>query len=157
MRLIFTLLILLLALPSQSATEDKALFDISQYKGKVVYLDFWASWCIPCRKSFPWLNKMREKYSPDQLAIVAVNLDKEHALATDFLAQYPASFEIIYDPKSVTAKKYNIPGMPSSILFDKNGKAIDVHSGFFMKKIDEYESQLQSTIEQQFSLTKKEN
>jgi thiol-disulfide isomerase/thioredoxin len=131
---------------SGSAAED--IFDLSKYKGKVVYLDFWASWCVPCRKSFPWLNKMREKYTPEQLVIVAVNLDKEQTLAMAFLEKYPASFDITFDPKGVTAKKYEIPGMPSSILFDHNGKVIDAHSGFFTKKVVQYEAQLETAVSQ---------
>ncbi|WP_353873662.1 TlpA disulfide reductase family protein [Aliikangiella maris] len=120
--------------------------EITDYKGKVLYLDFWASWCIPCRKSFPWMNDLREKYSEDELAIVAVNLDKDKSLAQDFLEKYPASFSIAYDPEGKLAKKYQIPGMPSTIIFDKNGKVVDAHSGFFAKKIPEYEAKLEAII-----------
>ena len=64
---------------------DSGKVELSQYKGKVVYLDFWASWCPPCRKSFPWLNKMQRRYGEEGFAVVAVNLDKNHDLADQFL------------------------------------------------------------------------
>ncbi|MDQ7051314.1 MAG: TlpA disulfide reductase family protein [Enterobacterales bacterium] len=121
-------------------------FDISQYKGKVVYLDFWASWCIPCRKSFPWMNQMHNKYADKNLVIIAVNLDKKQILAEKFLEQTPANFKIIYDPKGQLAKKYKIKGMPSSIIFNSSGEIVVAHTGFFVKKTLQYEKQLQSLL-----------
>lgn len=140
------ILILLLLLTTSFSSQAADTVDISKYKGKVVYLDFWASWCIPCRKSFPWMNSMQTKYGKDKLVIVAVNLDKEHQLAVDFLKKNPADFKIAYDPEGNLAKKYQIKGMPSSIIFDTNGKAIYAHSGFFKKKIPQYEQHLKSVI-----------
>jgi len=155
MRLIFILIILVpifstnqSALLAVEAKEAEDIVNISNYQGQVVYLDFWASWCIPCRKSFPWLNKIRQMYSKKQLTIVAVNLDKDPELAADFLKKYPASFGIVYDQAGLLAKKYQIPGMPSSILFDHNGKVIGAHSGFFKKKIDQYEQTIANAISQ---------
>lgn len=138
---------LAIALNLKAATEERS-FDINNYQGKVVYLDFWASWCVPCRKSFPWMNKMRQKYSNEQLEIIAINLDKEHDLALEFLKNYPAEFTVMFDPKGELAKKYQIPGMPSSILFDQKGKAIEAHGGFFEEKINEYEHQIETAINQ---------
>ncbi|WP_444997666.1 TlpA family protein disulfide reductase [Aliikangiella sp. IMCC44359] len=143
MRLLILFVIIIIGNLPTKATDT---IDLSQYEGKVVYLDFWASWCIPCRKSFPWMNQMQKKYGQDKLAIIAVNLDKKHELAQDFLKKYPAEFEVLYDQAGVLAKKYQIPGMPSSIIFDHNGKVVSAHSGFFSKKRDEYELQLQSVI-----------
>ncbi|MCF6193641.1 MAG: TlpA family protein disulfide reductase [Kangiellaceae bacterium] len=122
-------------------------FNIQQYKGKVVYLDFWASWCVPCRKSFPWMNKIQAKHSRDKFVVVTVNLDKKKELATDFLKQYPANFQVIYDPKGELAKKYQVKGMPSSILFNSQGKAVSAHKGFFSKKIPEYETEIRELIQ----------
>ncbi|WP_210418784.1 TlpA disulfide reductase family protein [Aliikangiella coralliicola] len=145
MRFIFILIIALSA-STKSAAQD--VVDISQYKGKVVYLDFWASWCIPCRKSFPWMNEIRQKYSPDELAIVAVNLDKERKLAEEFLKKYPAEFEIVFDPAGSSAKKYQILGLPSSLLIDRNGKIISTQTGFFKKKISLYNSKVEAAVRQ---------
>ncbi|MFT6733804.1 MAG: thiol-disulfide isomerase/thioredoxin [Polaribacter sp.] len=142
--LIFLFLYFLCIQPS-SATE-KPLLALNQYEGKVIYLDFWASWCIPCRKSFPWLNKMQSKYKSDNFVVIAVNLDKKQSLATDFLLKYPANFEIIYDPKGTLAKKYKIKGMPSSVLFGKDGKPKFAHKGFFPSKIESYENEIKQLI-----------
>ena len=129
-----------------SYATDSTLLDLNQYKGKVVYLDFWASWCIPCRKSFPWLNAMQDKYKPDELVIIAVNLDKKKSLATEFLAKYPAKFQIIYDANGILAKKYKIKGMPSSILFGKDGQPKFAHKGFFPSKTESYEKEIMQLV-----------
>jgi len=121
-------------------------FDLSQYEGKVIYLDFWASWCVPCRKSFPWMNQLQQKHEDKDLVIVAINLDKKKSLADAFLLENPANFNIVYDPKGQLAKKFGIKGMPSSVIFDRNGKAVKAHTGFFVKKIDQYEQEIQNTL-----------
>jgi len=146
------------AIPQQVASAEPALH-LEDYRGKVVYLDFWASWCVPCRKSFPWMNDLQARYRNSHFAIVAVNLDKDPALAQQFLAQYPAQFEIKYDPQGQLAKQYQIPGMPSSLLIDANGKIIETHSGFFQKKIAEYEQAIDAAVGalQQNSLTNQTN
>ncbi len=123
-------------------------FDLANYQGKVVYLDFWASWCIPCRKSFPWMNEIRKKYSEDELVIIAVNLDKKKELAEAFLQTYSADFKIIYDPKGKLAKHYQIQGMPSSILFDQKGQPQFAHTGFFTEKISDYRSEIEQLLKQ---------
>ncbi len=142
--------ILLLVFPmliaNARANEITPTIDISQFNGKVVYLDFWASWCVPCRKSFPWMNKIRQQYNDDQLVIIAVNLDKKRELADSFLKEYPATFDIYYDPKSLLAKKYQIKGMPSSIVFDKTGKPAFAHTGFFLDEVELYEAEISKLI-----------
>jgi thiol-disulfide isomerase/thioredoxin len=123
-------------------------FKLADYKGKIVYLDFWASWCVPCRRSFPWMNKIQASYSTDQFVIIAVNLDKKRSLADDFLKQYPANFKVVFDPKGKLAKQYQIKGMPSSVIFDRSGKPVSAHTGFFVKKIEEYQQELKQRINQ---------
>jgi thiol-disulfide isomerase/thioredoxin len=132
--------------PHLMAQSKMPIVDLSNYKGKIVYLDFWASWCIPCRKSFPWMNKQLEQYSSEDLVIIAVNLDKKRALAEQFLIDNPAKFNIVYDPKGQLAKYLKIKGMPSSVIFDRNGNPITAHTGFFEKKIEQYQSELAKAI-----------
>ena len=74
---------------------------LSQYKGKVVLLDFWASWCSPCRRSFPWFIAMQNKYQQQGLEVIAVNIDVERSDADAFLAEFAVNFTIIYDPDAV--------------------------------------------------------
>jgi len=98
--------------------------NLEKHAGKVVVLDFWASWCVPCRRSFPWMNAMHDKYAQEGLIIIAVNVDRDVADAAAFLAEYPANFEIVYDPEAALAKAYDIQVMPSSFILDRNGEAI---------------------------------
>ena len=116
-------------------------------KGKVVYLDFWASWCIPCRKSFPWMNEMQAKYGAQGFTIITVNVDVEKFLADEFLQENPANFTVVYDPNGAIAKKFKLKGMPSSYLFDKNGKPVAAHVGFFNNKKAEYEAEIVKLLE----------
>lgn len=120
--------------------------DLSPYQGKVVMVDFWASWCPPCKNSFPWLNKMLKEKSAQGLVIIGVNVDENTADAKRFLAQIPAKFPIIYDPKGEYPSYYNIPGMPSTIIFDRNGKKVHLHHGFRLTKVMEYEAAIDQAL-----------
>ena len=118
--------------------------DLSAHKGKVIYLDFWASWCGPCKESFPWMNELAQKY-PD-VKVIAVNLDKEKKDADAFLAKYPAQFEVLFDPSGKSAESYKVKGMPYSIIIDKNGKQIESHIGFSKEKSKEYILQIKKLL-----------
>jgi thiol-disulfide isomerase/thioredoxin len=115
---------------------------LTALKGKVVYVDFWASWCKPCRKSFPWMNAMQQKYAQQGLQIVTINLDADAALAREFLAKVEVQLPIIYDPGGDIAKQYKLLGMPSSYLIDTQGNIRVSHKGFFTNKQDLYEQQI---------------
>lgn len=103
---------------------------LSKLKGKVVYVDFWASWCGPCRQSFPWMNEMQGKYGSKGLQIVGINLDAKRADADQFLAQLPAKFAVGFDAKGDSAKHFGVKGMPTSVLIGPDGKVLAVHQGF---------------------------
>jgi thiol-disulfide isomerase/thioredoxin len=98
--------------------------------GKLTYVDFWASWCGPCRKSFPWMNEMQRKYAAQGLAIVGVNLDQERSDADAFLQKIPAEFPIAFDPSGDAPTRYGVKGMPTSVLVGADGKVLEVHAGF---------------------------
>ncbi|WP_076417724.1 TlpA disulfide reductase family protein [Colwellia sp. UCD-KL20] len=114
---------------------------LQQHKGSVIYVDFWASWCGPCRKSFPWMNEIQQKH--ENLKIISVNVDNERALAAEFLDKVSANFPIIYDPKGKIAKKYKLKGMPSSYIYNKAGLLVSSHVGFTESKQKKYEEELQ--------------
>jgi cytochrome c biogenesis protein CcmG, thiol:disulfide interchange protein DsbE len=102
---------------------------LSDYRGKQpVYLDFWASWCVPCRQSFPWMNELSSRYP--NLKIVAVNLDERREDADKFLAAVPARFALAFDPKGGVARIYDLKGMPTSFLIDRQGVLRREHRGF---------------------------
>jgi len=120
--------------------------NLDQYRDQVVYVDFWASWCIPCKKSFPWMNKMHQKYKDQGLKIIAINVDEKSADADKFLAENPAEFEIMRDPRGELAKKYKLVGMPTSLLFDTQGKLVSRHVGFKRGDVEGYETDLKKLL-----------
>jgi len=98
--------------------------------GKVVYLDFWASWCQPCRQSFPWLKDISARYGQRGLQVVTVNLDKEQAAAEKFLKELKVDLKIIYDSDGKLAKQFQVDAMPTSFVFARDGSLKDRHRGF---------------------------
>ncbi len=129
-----------------SASVANAEVSLEEYKGKVVYVDFWASWCAPCLASFPWLNHIHEKYKSKNFAVVGVNLDKKREKADDFLVEKPARFPLIFDPEGVLPKKYQVEGMPYSVIIDEAGKVVHRHSGFESAKTAEYEKAIEEVL-----------
>jgi thiol-disulfide isomerase/thioredoxin len=123
-------------------------FDLSDYEGRVVIVDFWASWCVPCRRSFPWLNAMQEKYADDGLVVIGVNVDREPEDAAEFLRDYPASFRITYDTRGSLAKEFGVQGMPSSFVIGRDGTVKNEHLGFKVKRQDEYEAAILAALHQ---------
>lgn len=115
--------------------------------GKLTYVDFWASWCGPCRKSFPWMNQMHRKYAAQGLEIVAVNLDKDSADAGAFLEQIPGEFRIAFDTEGASASLYGVKGMPTSLLVGPDGKVLEVHTGFSEKDAGVLEQMIRSHLE----------
>ena len=132
--------------PDFTVSTDKGSISLKQQRGQVVYLDFWASWCVPCRKSFPWLNDMQSKYGKAGLKIIGINLDEDKALATKFLKQTPAKFTVGYDPKGQVAGAYGLKGMPSSYLIDRQGNIISSHIGFRSNEKDKMEQKIRQTL-----------
>ena len=140
------LIFLFLAISTITPAFADATLDLARHKGKVLYVDFWASWCVPCKQSFPWMNRMHEKYHDLGLEIIAVNLDEDPAMADRFLKAYPARFRIIRDPEGRLAEKYQIQGMPTALLFDRNGKLTERHIGFKTEEADHHESLLRKLL-----------
>ena len=129
-----------LALAGASNVSAEDSLDLTQYRGKVVVLDFWASWCTPCRRSFPWWNTMHAKYADEGLVIIGVNLDNKPDAALAFLEEFPASFKIYYDTDKELAQEFGVQAMPSSYIIGRNGEIFAKHFGFKVKKQDEYEA-----------------
>jgi cytochrome c biogenesis protein CcmG, thiol:disulfide interchange protein DsbE len=115
------------SVPGAAGQAAVPLFD---GKARATYIDFWASWCGPCRQSFPWMNRMQSKFGPQGLRVVAVNLDSQPAEAQRFLAQWPAQFTLAFDPTAEAARRLGIKAMPSSVLLGADGKVVATHAGF---------------------------
>ena len=143
-----TLILVVLLLTFGSAIAESNL-ELEPHRGKVVLVDFWASWCIPCRRSFPWMNEMHQKHAEEGLVIIAVNLDTSSDDASKFLAKYPADFLVHYDPAGDTAREYQVEVMPSTVLIGRGGEIIERHAGFKVKQQNEYEARIRRALSQE--------
>lgn len=133
---------------SGAAPADANAFDLAHHRGRVVIVDFWASWCKPCRQSIPWLNSMRARYGASGLDVIGVNVDAERSDADRFLRDVPIEFEIVFDPNGDLAKKFKVQGMPSSYVFDRNGVLVETHLGFRDAKKAQHEAALMNLLNQ---------
>jgi peroxiredoxin len=123
---------------------DGNTVSLSDLKGSVVYVDFWATWCPPCRESFPWMESMHQRYQDLGLQIVAISLDQKSDLIKSFLKSHNASFTILHDSEGGTAEAFEVKGMPSSYLVDRKGNIRMRHAGFN----DDDKAELESKIKQ---------
>lgn len=133
------------------ASIKAAAGDSSSLSGKVVYVDFWASWCTPCRKSFPWMKKLQSRYADQGLQIVAVSVDKETKLAKEFLEANKAAFKIVYDSTGTLAKRFELEAMPTSFVFGRDGTYRDFHRGFDLSDTLKIEKLIRSLLEEKTS------
>ena len=120
--------------------------DLTRHRGKVVIVDFWASWCKPCRQSIPWLNELRGRYGAQGLVIIGVNVDAERSEADRFLREVPIEFDVVYDPEGALAEQFKVQGMPSSFLFDRQGKLVRSYLGFRQNRRAEHETEIQALV-----------
>lgn len=121
---------------------------LHELRGRVVYLDFWASWCVPCRESFPWMKSLERQYGRAGLSIVAINVNRHRQAAERFLRVFRPNFTVVFDPHGRLAKKYGIIGMPTSFLIDRHGKIRFTHVGFFLDRRAEYIRQVRELLAQ---------
>jgi len=103
---------------------------LDSFKGKVIYVDFWATWCGPCRSSFPWMEKMYQKYHDLGLEIIAISVDGKKKVIEQFLKKNKTSYTILRDPKLKIASEYKVNVMPSSFLIERDGNIYFRHRGF---------------------------
>ncbi len=144
---IAALMLLAVALPIAAQSAPAQVLDLSEYRGKVVYLDFWASWCAPCLQSFPWMNDIQRIYAGEGLVVLAVNVDHDGQLAQRFLSNKLPVFKIIYDPEGQIARQYGLKDMPTSILIGRDGKTRYVHSGFYVDRKTQYLSHVRELLD----------
>ena len=125
---------------------DAATVSLASLRGQVVYVDFWATWCGPCRKSFPWMNAMQQKYAAQGFKVIAINVDKRRADADRFLAQVPAQFTTLFDAAGATPAVYDVKAMPSSVLIDAKGNVALVEEGFRDERRDALEARIRAML-----------
>ena len=113
-----------------TSINDTQRFNLQQFRGKVIYVDFWASWCPPCAQSFPFMNVLDHDLKDSGLQVIGINLDQAPEDAKAFLAKYPPNFTVVADANEKCAKDFDVKAMPSSYLVDRNGVIRHVHLGF---------------------------
>lgn len=148
-KLVFGTLLCLLGVSGWTADPPAGAaeaLDLNGFRGDVVVLDFWASWCVPCRRSFPWLNSMQAKYADAGLVIIGVNLDNDRAEADAFLDEFPPDFRIYFDRSKTLAEQFGVMAMPSSYVIGRDGQLFKRHLGFKVKKQAEYEAAIAAAL-----------
>lgn len=124
---------------------------LAQYKGQVVMLNFWASWCVPCRQEMPLLDSIQKKYGKLGFTLIGVNVEPDSKAANAVLEKIPVSFPIVYDTESKVSKAYNVGGMPSSIFIDRKGQVRVLHKGYKPGDENAYMDQIRTLIREQSS------
>lgn len=130
---------------------DGKTVSLSDFKGRVVFLDFWASWCPPCKKEMPELRKLSDKFPASDLAIVAVSVDKKKEHANGFISTVPgasAKFIVLHDPASSVVSQYMAQAMPTSFILDKSGVIRFVHFGYREEDPAEWVKEIESLLRQ---------
>lgn len=120
--------------------------DLSSLAGKVVIIDFWATWCAPCKEELPELEKLHKKYGSKGLAVLGVSIDKEAGVVKPFLDKMKITFPVVHDAGHALAGKYAPPRMPSSYIVDKKGIVRYVHGGYRASDAAEFEKQVQELL-----------
>lgn len=122
--------------PASINVIEAALTDSTSLNGKVVYVDFWASWCAPCRYSFPILQSWFDKYHQQGFEVIAISVDKDHGSALKFIEDSKVSFPILFDPTGSLAKQYGLKAMPSSFIYGRDGRLVTENQGFRPDEVD---------------------
>lgn len=128
--------------------KDGQAIDLAKYKGQVVMLNFWASWCGPCRTEMPLMDQIYKKYAPAGFVLLGVNVDNDSTDANKFLAQVPVSFPIAYDRESKVSNTYQVSAMPSTVFIDRKGNVRTIHRGYKAGDEAEYLATIRSLIKE---------
>lgn len=116
---------------TEKATKDGTdIVRVEDYQGKIVYVDFWASWCHPCLKSMPFLNELRNEFHDRGFEVLAVNVDQHKKDALAFLEKHPVDYPVVYDGSNQLLEHLQVVGLPSAFLLDARGTPTIVHAGF---------------------------
>lgn len=133
-----------LLLPQLGGSDDVRLLEL---KGKIVYVDFWASWCGPCRRSLPLYEELHKRLPADRFQILAVNLDEKLSDAENFLEHHPVSYPVLLDPAGNSARAWSISAMPTSYLVDSDGRIAHVYIGFEASHIGRIEHDIKTLLD----------
>ncbi|MDY0005650.1 MAG: TlpA disulfide reductase family protein [Spongiibacteraceae bacterium] len=115
---------------------------LSELRGQVVMINFWASWCGPCRQEMPILDALHKRYAKAGFSVLGVNVEQDSGLADQLLKDIPVSFPVLYDPDSVVSKLYAVDAMPSTVMVDRDGRMRYLHRGYKPGYEDDYRDQI---------------
>ena len=119
---------------------------LSEHRGEVVMINFWASWCAPCRQEMPLLEEMYKKYSDLGFVLLGVNVEEDSSKATELLRDIPVSFPVLYDNKNEVTKLYKVVAMPSTVMVDRDGNMRYLHRGYLPGYEAEYIKQIKELV-----------
>ncbi|PUB83114.1 MAG: TlpA family protein disulfide reductase [gamma proteobacterium symbiont of Ctena orbiculata] len=119
---------------------------LSELRGQVVMVNFWASWCGPCRQEMPLLQQLFDRYQSLGFSLLGVNVDEDRAAADKMLSDLPVSFPILYDDRSKVSKQYQVKAMPSTFMVDRDGRIRYLHKGYKPGYEEEYQQQIRQLL-----------
>ena len=119
---------------------------LSELRGQVVMINFWASWCGPCRQEMPLLDQLYKRYQPMGFTLLGVNVEEDSSAADKILKEIPVSFPVLYDNKSKVSESYQVQAMPSTFLIDRDGKLRYLHKGYRPGTEEDYQKQIRELI-----------
>ncbi len=134
-------------------TVDGKNITLSDFRGQVVLLDFWASWCGPCKEEMPYLTLLQKTYGKDGFTVLAVNIDNESKNALKFLKEHSIRLPLILDEKKRVVSAYDVQAMPTTMIIDQKGWIRYVHSGFEAEKFPLYKQQIEKLLKEGKSKT----
>lgn len=126
---------------------DEKPLRLSDFKGKVVFLDFWASWCPPCLLSLPAYDKMRAEISSIDFEIIAINVDEDPEDGIFFLEDHPVSYPVLKDPVGDIGKPYKVRSLPVSFLLDRDGNIVQSYRSFSLGDEEEIKAEIEALIQ----------
>jgi peroxiredoxin len=119
---------------------------LSELRGQVVLINFWASWCGPCRQEMPLLDQIYQQYGALGFTLLGVNVEQDTADAERMLKDTPVTFPILFDAENRVSRLYDVTAMPSTVLVDRDGKVRFVHRGYQPGHEDEYQAQIRALV-----------
>ena len=133
----------------EAPARDGSEFSLEALRGEVVYLDFWASWCPPCRAAMPALDALHERLGERGFSVIGINVDHSRDAALRMLKSVPVDFPIVFDPEGHWAARYALPGMPSGFLVDRKGIVRYRHEGYSAGDVPALKQEIERLLEEE--------
>ncbi len=130
------------------AARDGGKVHLADLRGQVVMINFWATWCGPCRQEMPLLAQLHDRYEPLGFTMLGVNVEPDSAAAVAWLRNVPVTFPILFDTTSEVAGRFGVEGMPSSVLVDRQGQVRYVHRGYKAGDEAKYADMIRSLVKE---------